>query len=114
MEGDAVDGEDVVLEVEIVFKNVADEPREVVVEDEVDGLPRRSGIRLRVASLLLPFPTRLVCTQSEPIALLLTRWRFDREDQAKVPADPFPIRALRSRLDCFAPSSPVGPESGLP
>ena len=30
------DGEDVVLEVEIVFEDVADEPREVVVEDEVD------------------------------------------------------------------------------
>ena len=37
MEGDAVDGEDVVLEVEIVFEDVAHQSREVVVEDEVDG-----------------------------------------------------------------------------
>ncbi len=37
MERDAVDGEDVVLEVEIVFEDVADQPGEVVVEDEVDG-----------------------------------------------------------------------------
>ena len=33
VEGDAVDGEDVVFEVEIVFEDVADEPGEVVVEN---------------------------------------------------------------------------------
>ena len=37
MEGNAVDGEDVVLEVEIVFEDVAYQSGEVVVEDEVDG-----------------------------------------------------------------------------
>ena len=95
MEGDAVYGEDIVLEVEIVLKNVADETGEVVVEDEVDGPPRRSGIRLRLTSLLLPFPRRLVCNQSEPIVLLSTRWRFAQEDQATESAGPFPIRVLR-------------------
>ena len=45
MEGDAVYGEDIVLEVEIVFKNVADEPGEVVVEDEVDRPAARYGAR---------------------------------------------------------------------
>jgi hypothetical protein len=89
VEGDAVDGEDV------VFKDVAHESREVVVEDEVDGPPRRSEIRLRVTSLLLPFPRRLVCTQSEPIALLLMRWRFAQEDQATESAGPFLILVLR-------------------
>ena len=79
VEGDAVDGEDVVLEI----------------EDEADGPHRRLGIRVRRTSLLPPFPKRLVCTQSEPIALLLTRWRFAQEDQAKESVGPFPIRVLR-------------------
>jgi hypothetical protein len=33
VERDAVDGEDVVLEVEVVFEDIADEPCEVVIED---------------------------------------------------------------------------------
>jgi len=36
VEGDAVDGEDVVLDVEIVFQDVAHQPGEVVVEVEVE------------------------------------------------------------------------------
>jgi len=36
VESDAVDGENVVLEIEIVFKDVADQPGEVVVDDQVD------------------------------------------------------------------------------
>ena len=95
MEGDAVDDEDVVLEVEVVFKNMTHEPGEVVVEDELDGSPRGGGIRLRLTSLLLPFLRRLVCIQSEPTALLLTRWRFAREAQGTESAGPFPIRVLR-------------------
>jgi len=92
VEGDAVDGEDVVLEVEIVFEDVADETGKVVVEDEVDGLAE-DGQSLSLS--LLPGPTQLVCTQNEPIALLSTRRRFAREDQAMESAGPYPIRVLR-------------------
>ena len=43
MERDAVDGEDVVLEVEIVFEDVADQPGEVVVEAEIVGPAEEVG-----------------------------------------------------------------------